>query len=309
MHLADGCLLPTVPSAALATARASTPHSRIGRAANWPTDPALAPAAAAEILATPVAALTPPTAVSVAPRCGPDPPRCHPGRPCTGLQWFWPPSPRPRRSYSCPRSGKSQPRRGPCRPRRGSGHLCRGPGRPWCGHIRPRRGNTRPRCGYTRPRPRPPMPIRTSPSLPADHCSFRFRPWLSQSMTTIADSLALVCSSGLRSCLIHTPLTWSIADLGCNCSNSWLITLEIAPAARTTTHSSSPARCNPVQSAESGGALATQIQTPRACFQNNYVKNPRARSSYRVNFFASWLLSCIHAVRYSWKSDSFSRIF
>ncbi len=41
-------------------------------------------------------------------------------------------------------------------------------------------------------------------------CSFMFRFWLSQSMTTIADSLALVCSSGLRSWLVHAPLTWSI---------------------------------------------------------------------------------------------------
>ncbi len=70
------------------------------------------------------------------------------------------------------------------------------PWSPWCGrgHIGPRRGHTRPRWGHTRPYPRPPMPIWTSPSLPPDHRSFRFRPWLSQSMTTIADSLALWCA-------------------------------------------------------------------------------------------------------------------
>jgi hypothetical protein len=41
-------------------------------------------------------------------------------------------------------------------------------------------------------RPRPPTQLWTSPPLPPDHRSFRLRFWLSQSMTTIADSMALV---------------------------------------------------------------------------------------------------------------------
>ncbi len=55
--------------------------------------------------------------------------------------------------------------------------------------------------------------------LPPDLRSFRFRFWLSQSMAAIADSLALACSSGFRSWLVPTPLTWSKTDLGCICSN------------------------------------------------------------------------------------------
>ncbi len=54
---------------------------------------------------------------------------------------------------------------------------------------------------------------------PPDHCSFRFWFWLSQSMTAIADSLALVSSSGLRSWLVLTPLNRSIVYLGCTCFN------------------------------------------------------------------------------------------
>ncbi len=59
----------------------------------------------------------------------------------------------------------------------------------------------------------PPTSLWTLTSLP-DHRSFRFWFWLSQSVTAINDSLFLVFSSGLRSWLIHRPLTPFLMDLG-----------------------------------------------------------------------------------------------
>ncbi len=72
------------------------------------------------------------------------------------------------------------------------------------------------------PLPPPPPPLPTALDLAtvaAGLSLFRFQFWLCQSMAAIPDSLVLACSSGLRSWLVNTPLTWSITDLGCSCSN------------------------------------------------------------------------------------------
>jgi hypothetical protein len=57
----------------------------------------------------------------------------------------------------------------------------------------------------------------------------RFWFWLSQSMTAIADSQALVCSSVFWSWLIHAPLNGSIGELGCTCSNPSPLTAPLPP--------------------------------------------------------------------------------
>jgi hypothetical protein len=126
--------------------------------------------------------------------------------------------------HACRGHGLSRP--GPCRPRPGPGCLRRG-------HNCLSWGPCHPRCCSGRPRRGPGCPCRAHSAVTAthvaldiataaaglDHRSFRFLFWVSQSTTAVTDSLALVCFTGLRSWLIHTPLTWSIADPGCTSSN------------------------------------------------------------------------------------------
>ncbi len=93
-------------------------------------------------------------------------------------------------------------------------------------------------CNHPRPYHHQHPSLWTYTLLPPSHRSFRFRFWLSQSMAANANSLALVCSSGLWSWLIHTPLTLSINDLGCTYSNRDAINdptppLPITPATFT----------------------------------------------------------------------------